>query len=309
MKIIRLTSFLVKIYRSIPIIREFIQIRVQLSQYLEPQLQVLQALYTLQSTRLFDLELKSNPRYSDSKRLLHFGFQVCAQHREDGMIAEIFSRIGIRDRIFLEIGIGDGIENNTSFLASQGWRGFWIDADNTFIQELNKKSEIATRIRWKVAKITRENIEGLLKELQVPKEFDLLSLDIDQNTYYAWEGMGNFRPRVIVIEYNASLPPDIDWKVKYDPTRVWDRSANYGASLKALELLGRDRGYSLIGCDFSGTNAFFVRDDVMDVGMFSAPFTAENHYEPPRYPFAFAAGHPRSIMDSSSRNTTDQSLT
>jgi hypothetical protein len=115
----------------------------------------------------------------------------------------------------------------------------------------------------------------------VPETFDFLSLDVDQNTYYVWEGLAAFRPRVAVIEYNAAIPPAVDWKVRYAPGRAWNGSPNFGASLKALERLGARMGYCLVGCDFNGVNAFFVRSDLAD-GNFLAPFTAENHYEPPR---------------------------
>jgi len=66
-----------------------------------------------------------------------------------------------------------------------------------------------------------------------------------------------------------------------------------GASLGALETLGREKGYSLVGCSLAGVNAFFARDDLVG-DKFCAPFTAENYYEPPRYdlagPFRHRAG-------------------
>lgn len=293
MKSNNVTSTIVKLYRSIPIIRELVQLRTLLNKIWHLQ----QNSYAIQSTRLFDLELPSNPRYADPKRLIRFAFQIYSQHREDGMLCEIFRRIGIRDKIFLEIGVGDGIENNTTFLISQGWQGYWIDADDNFVQQLNAMPEYATSVKWIATKVSRENIEDHLKQMQIPHEFDLLSLDIDQNTYYVWEGITAYHPRVIVIEYNASLPAEIDWKVQYDPQKKWDGSANFGASLKALELLGAARGYSLVGCDLSGTNAFFVRNDLIQPGVFSEPFNAENHYEPARYILEQRSGHPRAIID------------
>ena len=132
--------------------------------------------------------------------------------------------------------------------------------------------------------------------LGVPEEFDLLSLDIDQNTYYAWEGLTKYRPRAVVVEYNALLPPDIDWKVHYESNRVWNGTSNFGASLKAFELLGRQLGYELVGCDFIGVNAFFVRSDLVG-DSFAAPFTSENHYEPPRYALSHRRGHRTAILD------------
>jgi len=52
-----------------------------------------------------------------------------------------------------------------------------------------------------------------------------------------------------VVGYNGIFPPGVDWKVRYEPRRTWDGTANFGASLKAYELLGGSLGYALVGCD------------------------------------------------------------
>jgi hypothetical protein len=66
-----------------------------------------------------------------------------------------------------------------------------------------------------------------------------------------------------------------------------------GASLSALEKLGLRKGYSLVGCNITGSNAFFVRNELVS-NQFDEPFTAENHYQPPRYFLnsGFYSGHP-----------------
>ena len=252
---------------------------------------------TAQVIRLLDFELAGNPRYNDERRLLKYGFQVCSQNAEDGMIHEIFRRIGTTNRVFAEIGISDGTENNTAFLLSRGWKGFWIDGDDTFRRILAARPDLqGDCIKSIVSFVTRENVAELFAELGVPDEFDLLSLDIDQNTYYAWEGLTKYRPRAVVVEYNALLPADVDWKVHYESNRVWNGTSNFGASLKAFELLGRQLGYELVGCDFIGVNAFFVRSDLV-ADRFAPPFTSENHYEPPRYALSHRRGHRTAILD------------
>ena len=52
-----------------------------------------------------------------------------SQNGEDGLIAEIFKRIGTTNRYFVDFGSSDGFENNTVLLLRQGWGGLWIDAD------------------------------------------------------------------------------------------------------------------------------------------------------------------------------------
>jgi hypothetical protein len=247
--------------------------------------------------RLLDFELAQHPRYGDPKRLLRHAFQVSSQNGEDGMIHEIFRRISAQSRIFVEIGVGDGRECNTAFLLSQGWTGFWIDDDDAFLETLKDRADLGGGcIKHSVAHVSRENIATLLERLEVPKEFDVLSIDIDQNTYYVWDGLKQFRPRVVVAEYNAAIPPDVDWKVHYDPNRNWDGSQNFGASLRALEMLGARLGYKLVGCNFTGVNAFFVRSDLVG-DLFAAPLTSENHYEPPRYHFTIRRSHRPAILD------------
>lgn len=246
-----------------------------------------------------EAELRNNPRYQYPLRLPRYAFQVNSQNGEDGIIQEIFRRIGTIDRVFLEIGIGDGVENNTAFLLSQGWRGFWIDGNDAFQRNLSDRDDLKDCLTSRCELVTQENIVDLLRQMHVPSQFDFLSLDVDQNTFYIWQAMQAFRPRVIAVEYNASVPPPIDWKARYQPDRAWDGTQNFGASLKALEHLARQQGYSLVGCDFNGVNAFFVQDDLVG-DHFAAPFTAENHYEPPRYTYTYRRGHPRAILDRSS---------
>jgi hypothetical protein len=250
----------------------------------------------IESLRILEFELPRTARYTEPKRLLQSQHQVCSQSGEDGVIREIFRRIGTIDRVFVEIGVGNGCENNTAYLLSQGWTGFWVDACDEFVELVQSRSDLRTCLKWSVTKVTRENIATLFKWLGVPTEFDLFSLDIDQNTYYAWEGTSAYRPRVVVLEYNSTLPADVDWKVNYDPNRVWDGSHNFGASLKACEKLGRELGYSLVGCESIGCNAFFVRDDLI-ANHFARPFTAENHYEPPRFDLSFRRSHCAAILD------------
>jgi hypothetical protein len=280
-----------KFYSRLPVIREMKQIRNVLSQ-------LRSEFKGFESVRLLEFELKDHARYGDPKRLLRHAFQVSSSSGEDGIIQEIFRRVNSAGRVFVEIGAGDGTENNTSFLLSLGWTGFWLDAQEEFLNTIRKRQDLNNGcVRGLAAFVTKENIATLFAQLEVPTEFDLLSIDVDQNTYHVWEGLATYKPRVVVIEYNASLPPGIDWKVHYEPNRVWDGSINFGASLKALELLGKKLGYCLVGCEFCGANAFFVRDDLVAPELFSEPFTAENHFEPPRYALANRLGHLPAVLD------------
>ena len=235
-------------------------------------------------------------RYSGDKRLEPVGYQVFSQGDEDGIIGEIFRRIGATDRRFVEFGCGDGIENNTAYLLFQGWSGLWLDSleRNERILKRRWTNEIAQgKLKFQRAMINVDNIDALLTAGGMSGPIDLLSIDIDSNDYHVWKAISVIEPRVVCIEYNAKFRPPVEWVMPRDDGYVWNRTDRMGASLSAMTKLGLAKGYSLVGCDIIGANAFFVRADLAK-GHFAEPFTAENHYQPPRYylTYGFFSGHP-----------------
>ena len=78
--------------------------------------------------------------------------------------------------------------------------------------------------------------------------------------------------------------------MKFDPNHRWDGTRNARRKLKALERLGAEKGYVLVGCNLTGANVFFVHPD-LDTSKFLAPFTSEMHYQPPRYYLRWFSGH------------------
>ena len=243
-------------------------------------------------------------RYQDPKRLNRFEFQVFSQNGEDGILFEIFKRINSVNRIFVEIGVENGLENNTTFLLQQGWSGYWLEGNLEAVRFIRKHFEkpITNKVLSVRHVFAREDdIVGILSDLNVPRDPDLLSIDIDRNTYYVLKAILSYlRPRVLVVEYNSLYPPPVEWKVEYSPEKSWNRSSYVGASLKAYEILGNQFGYSVVGCDICGINAFFVRNELLNEH-FLPPYTAENHYEPLRDFLIHKVGHPRRFTDSSNQ--------
>lgn len=241
--------------------------------------------------------LLAEPRHQDPKSLARHGFKVYSQTDEDGILQEIFRRIGVGQATFVEFGCGHGMENNTVYLLLQGWSGLWMDSDTRNNEKIAKTFEPFLKagvLRFKPTLVTRENINDLL--VQEPKEVDLLSVDIDMNDYWVWQAIECIRPRVVVIEYNASIRPPGALVVPYQPDRVWTGGNIFGASLSALEQLGTAKGYALVGCGITGVNGYFVRQDLV-AEHFAAPFTAERHYQPPNYSLFEVEmdAHPREI--------------
>ncbi|SRR5665213_914498 len=240
----------------------------------------------------------NDPRYASPKRISRCGWRASSQTDEDGLIQEIFRRIGTTGRRFLEIGVGDGLENNTAYLLACGWSGTWIESDAERSAAILRNCESAIREgRLAVLGVpaTPAGVDELILDSGLNGEIDLLSLDIDGNDYHVLRSITAVRPRVVVVEYNASYHPPVRWIMPYDPAHRWDGSNHFGASLEAYaDLLGA-LGYALVGCGIAGINAFFVRADLA-AERFAAPFDAANHFEPPRYylaaHFAQLSGHP-----------------
>jgi len=247
----------------------------------------------------YEDQLLASPRYAAPGNLTRFGHQVFSQHGEDGIVAEVFRRIGTTTKTFVECGVGDGLENNTAFLLTQGWTGAWVDGSEKHVAAIRKRLDpvIASgQLSLARALVTAENVSDVFRAVGVQPAVDLLSLDVDRNTWWIWRALAWLRPRVAVIEYNAMWPPDVEWKVDYQADRGWNGTAHFGASLLAYERLGAELGYALVGCSLNGVNAFFVRRDLCG-DHFDAPFTAAHHYEPARYFLNRRIGHPRAFGD------------
>lgn len=241
--------------------------------------------------------LLETARNSDERRLLKYGYRVYSQADEDGILHEIFRRIGAGSKSFIELGAGSGLENNTLFLLIQGWRGLWIEGSARRVASAKKHlARPITERRLQVFHqlITAPKIDALLQRLVPTEHVDLLSIDLDGNDYHILSAIHSVHPRVIVAEYNAKFPPDVTWIMEYDESHRWDSTDYFGSSLKSLESLLGGRGYALVGCNLIGSNAFFVRRDLAADPPFCSPFTTENHYEPPRYFLlpAFDSGFP-----------------
>jgi hypothetical protein len=240
----------------------------------------------------------AKPRYADPRRLHRHGAKVFSQHEEDGLIEEVFRRIGAGPRTFIEFGVETGVQCNTVKLLLEGWRGLWLEGSSRDVAEIRHSLDgylKAGALKVQEAMVTAENVNDLFRQAGFDGEIGILSVDIDFNDYWVWKAIEVVKPRLVVIEYNATLRPPLSLTVPYQPTMRWDGTNYFGASLEALVKLGHAKGYRVVGCNFSGSNAFFVREDLCG-DHFVEPATAEEHYEPPRYYFAsLNVGHPGRI--------------
>jgi hypothetical protein len=198
-------------------------------------------------------------------------FKIYAQNGEDGLLLYIFSQIGINSRRCVNIGCG-GSSNTANLVTNFGWRSLEIDGSAESVQRtkeffMDKVGPKLANVAFKQCWVTKANINKVLEEADFAGEIDLLSIDIDGNDYWIWREIAVANPRVVLIEYNASLGPERSLTVEYDPNfDVAEKHPTrwyHGASLAALTKLGKRKGYALVGCESNGVNAFFVRKDLI----------------------------------------------
>jgi hypothetical protein len=190
---------------------------------------------------------------------------VYSQNGEDGVVAETLRRIGPGRREFVEFGVEHGVQGNCVALADVcGWGGLFLEADQAKARGLAWKYRDNPGVRTAQATVTVETINALFAERGVSAEPDIVSIDVDGNDLWLWRALTHARPRLVIIEYNATLDHRRPLVQPYDPDWRWGGTDYFGASLAALELVGREKGYSLIHTELAGVNAFFIRNDLAD---------------------------------------------
>jgi len=195
-------------------------------------------------------------------------FKVFSQFGDDGIIQWLVHCLGIKERTFIEFGVGDYRESNTRFLLmNNNWSGLVIDGSQTNVDRI-----IASEFYWqhnltaKCAFINTKNINELLSSPSLGPSLGLLHIDLDGNDYWILEVL-EMLPAILILEYNSVFGVDRAISVPYDPmfqrSRAHYSNLYYGASLPALHNLATSRGYAFVGCNNAGNNAYFVRRDRM----------------------------------------------
>ena len=197
------------------------------------------------------------------------GFKVYSQNEEDGIIEAIFNDIGIKNKIFCEIGIGNCIENNTHYLLLKGWKGTWIDSKSKYIKKLKSKiNQNQKKLDLKINKIIKENINFVIEnknffKKRYPKEIDFFSIDIDSFDLDCLIALKITSPRCICIEYNPKFKENIELEISKLKDFQWKYDDYFGSSLNKINKRLVKKGYKLVATNITGSNAFFVRKDLI----------------------------------------------
>lgn len=196
-------------------------------------------------------------------------FKVFSKFGEDGIIQFLINNINIKNKTFIEFGVEDYTESNTRFLLMHNfWQGFIIDGGKRNVDKIKNYYFYGLyNLQASCNFVTKENINEVLNNSKYDYDLGLLSIDIDGNDYHVLEAINQYKPRILICEFNNLFELQ-NITVPYKPNfnRFYEHySGNYqGASLKAINFLAEKKGYCLVAIDKSGTNAFFVRKNLLN---------------------------------------------
>jgi hypothetical protein len=197
-------------------------------------------------------------------------FRVSSQWGEDGIVEWLVHWLINIPQTFVEFGVENYRESNTRFLLQhRNWRGLVIDGNDKHVDFIRRDSVSWRHDLTAVASfITRDNINTTISESGFSGELGILSVDIDGVDYWVWEAIDCVRPQIIIVEYNSVfgdiLPLTVPYTPKFVRNQAHDSNLYYGLSIRAAQYLASKRGYTFVGTNRAGSNAFFVRNDRAD---------------------------------------------
>ncbi len=198
----------------------------------------------------------------DEAPFSRFFGNVHSQNGEDGVIEEILNRIGFSDLSLwaVEFGAWDGrhLSNTFSLVESRKFSAVYIEGDSDKFTDLVSTSELFPRIVPIEAMISsrsgQENsLDNLLARTEIPRDFDILSIDIDSYDLDIWESLSNYHPKIVVIEINSGIMPGVLSR----HNKIYE-----GNSFSSTLQVANKKNYFLV-CHTG--NCIFVREDILPV--------------------------------------------
>jgi len=194
---------------------------------------------------------------------------IFTKANEDGILLNIFTKIGTTNKLFIDIGSNDCINSNCANLAfHHNWSGTFIDGNSKILNRgkyiyqkyFKQKSNQFSFIQ---ATVTKQNINEILSTTSYTKQIDLLCIDLDGNDYHIWNSIDALLPRVVVVEVQVEkgnthfIPP---YTTEFE---LYEDDTPKGSSPLSMVQLANKKGYQLVAVNKGCYNLFFVQEDLM----------------------------------------------
>jgi hypothetical protein len=139
---------------------------------------------------------------------------IFSQNGEDGIIQKLFEILNLKENIWVcEFGAWDGMHlSNTFALVEKGAKAVYIEGDPLKYKDLIKTTKTYKNIipiNSYVKFQGKNSLDAILSKTKIPKEFDLLSIDIDSYDLDCWDSLKKYSPKIVIIEINSSYSPGI----------------------------------------------------------------------------------------------------
>jgi hypothetical protein len=171
------------------------------------------------------------------------------------LVAKMINMLPQRNNWCVDFGAWDGLVGSDSrnLVVNHGFSAVLIEGNKDRFRDLQRNyagnKNVFTFNKF-VGFGADDGLDAILKTTPIPQDFDFLVTDIDGNDYHVWAAVANYHPKIVCIEFNPTIPPEVRFIQPADP------SVNQGSSLSSLVELGAKKGYELISV--ISVNAFFV---------------------------------------------------
>lgn len=194
---------------------------------------------------------------------------VYSQFGEDGIIEEVLRRISVvqsLSKFCVEFGAWDGLylSNCARLLKEETFRGVLIEADKKKFKDLLKQFPGTSVHKVQaLVDVNKNSIDNILSKLDINEDIDLMSIDIDGADYWILNSLTEYIPKVLVIEFNPTIPNSIDF------FQELNFSVKHGSSAAAICRLANEKGFALVAT--THCNLVFVRNE------FTAPVLGQDN--------------------------------
>lgn len=179
-----------------------------------------------------------------------------SQNGEDGIIEFLLSVLP-KDNWCCEFGAWDGkyLSNTFNLVENKEYNAVYIESDSERFKDLIKTNKEYPKIVPinRLIDLNKNKLDKILSETNIPYDFDILSIDVDGIDYSIWKSLEKYQPKIVVIEINSSISPEI--VLKGDELSLDSLYIRSGVNFKTCYDLAVDKGYTFM---FHTGNMIFI---------------------------------------------------
>jgi hypothetical protein len=176
---------------------------------------------------------------------------IHSQNGEDGVLKYLIDTFPVIQNPgwCCEFGAWDGkhLSNTFRLIREFRWQAVLIEADPEKFKDLKKTEEeypdritaIQSFVHYMPDK--GENLDAILARTSIPKDFDILSVDVDGPDYHIWKSLENYEPKIVIIEHSGLAEPIIQRE-----GAIHKKERDGSTSFLPMKELGESKGYALL---------------------------------------------------------------